>query len=658
MADDIFAFQTPPFAAEGSAKFLYLDAPRRRILADLIAHVCDGEGPILLVAEPGMGKTMLLDRLADEANAHNIRIVFSITDVATIVAATEADPQPPTAFLLDDGNALPLGVWHQLIALLRSASPSPPGTPSRRLPPIIIALTPDLLDWLIDASLVPRNTPLDRVFRLPPFASRDVGRYIALRLRVAGIDRPEVFTADSVDRIALAAEGVPARINRICEAALDEAARRGRTDVSTEIVEAAAARIEWEAPKPLVAATPPPIMPEQLIQSQPAAEPPVPPVGSAPSIGIVGSGYAPVDGTQTVRRRMRRRRVPRWAGVAVAVGVAGVGAMAMLGYVTAPNVPRPAASTPGSATGDAAMAALETTPLRPPTGESSLGATGPVPILTRPDERVDRSADLHRNAFQGSAEDPPVDSSKDAFLPTSPEIAAPAPAAPIQIAPAAPAQSTPAASVQSAPAAPVQIAPAAPVQIALAAPAQSAPAASVQSAPAAPVQTAPTPAPARELAVTARPAPAGRPTAAAPAAEQPQPRAGHPRGGDTAVARRHERSEEPVNGGEAEPSDIAAATDEGRPRPVKEIIAMGDEFRDAGDTEWARRLYRAAQQRGSTKAAIAMAETYDPQYAAASSRPDPDEARRLYSEAARQGDRQAAKRLEELDQWMSERSSR
>jgi TPR repeat protein len=85
---------------------------------------------------------------------------------------------------------------------------------------------------------------------------------------------------------------------------------------------------------------------------------------------------------------------------------------------------------------------------------------------------------------------------------------------------------------------------------------------------------------------------------------------------------------------------------------------MGDEFRDAGDTEWARRLYQAAQERGSAKAAIAEAETYDPQYAAASSRPNPDEARRLYSEAARKGDREAARRLEELDRWISERASR
>lgn len=83
MADDVFKFQNPPFSAEGSGKFLYLDAPRRRILADLIAHICDGEGPILLVAEPGMGKTMLLDRLAEEAGAHNIRIVFSLGSAAS-----------------------------------------------------------------------------------------------------------------------------------------------------------------------------------------------------------------------------------------------------------------------------------------------------------------------------------------------------------------------------------------------------------------------------------------------------------------------------------------------------------------------------------------------------------------------------------------------
>jgi TPR repeat protein len=81
---------------------------------------------------------------------------------------------------------------------------------------------------------------------------------------------------------------------------------------------------------------------------------------------------------------------------------------------------------------------------------------------------------------------------------------------------------------------------------------------------------------------------------------------------------------------------------------------MADEFRDAGDVEWARRLYRAAKERGSGKAATALAETYDPLYAAASSRPDAGEARQLYETAVKLGDRSAHRRLQELDAWMGE----
>lgn len=104
------------------------------------------------------------------------------------------------------------------------------------------------------------------MFRLPPFAARDVGRFIALRLRVAGVNRPEVFTPESVDRIARVTDGVPARINRLCEASLAEAARRGRAEVGVDIVEAATAAVELETPRPIGPDPLPPAAPPQTFR--------------------------------------------------------------------------------------------------------------------------------------------------------------------------------------------------------------------------------------------------------------------------------------------------------------------------------------------------------------------------------------------------------
>ncbi|MFO1152175.1 MAG: hypothetical protein U1E42_00725 [Rhodospirillales bacterium] len=599
MPDDTLIFRTPPFSTGGSAKFLYLDAPRRRILADLIAHVCDGEGPILLVAEPGMGKSTLLDRLAEEANAHNIRLVFSLADVAAIADVADVDAQQ-TAFLLDDGDGLPLGVWHQLIALLRSAPPTSLGAPSRRLPPIVIALTPDLLNWLFEASLVPRSTPLDRIFRLPTFAPRDVRRFISLRLRVAGVDRPEIFASDSVDRIAQLTDGVPVRINRVCEAALAEAARRGRNDVSIDIVEAAAAAVELETPRPI-----PPAAPEPNFQPEVLPEPPLVALraDTGPSIGIVGKGYAPVAGPDAVRRRARRRKMPSWAGAAVGVGVAAGSVVAMLSYFAGSSATRPSPAAPAAISSDATATALDSRPVLPPPVGPGLGSASAVPALARPDGQDQRPIDVSR-------ETPPImppASGKDTAAIEDSDQSTPPPAGPVE---------------------PVRAAP----------------------EPVAPVAPVASPAP-------AKPVSAAKPVPAAPSTERPPqpPRAtkvvrGNPAGARTEAA---EGANVPSE------ADAAALTEEeGRPRPVKELIEMGDEFRQAGDTEWARRLYRAAQERGSAKAAVAEAETYDPQYAAASSGADAEKAKLLYSEAARHGDRQAVKRLEELDQWMNERSGR
>ncbi|MFO1129241.1 MAG: hypothetical protein U1E66_12505 [Rhodospirillales bacterium] len=596
MADDVFKFQNPPFSAEGSGKFLYLDAPRRRILADLIAHICDGEGPILLVAEPGMGKTMLLDRLAEEAGAHNIRIVFSLGSAAPLASAAEAGSQP-TAFILDNGNGLPLGVWHDLVSLPRSSSTPPgavPGLTAPRLAPIVIALTPDLLDWLFAAQLVPRNAPLDRVFRLPPFAARDVGRFIALRLRVAGVNRPEVFTPESVDRIARVTDGVPARINRLCEASLAEAARRGRAEVGVDIVEAATAAVELETPRPIGPDPLPPAAPPPDLSPGFAAAPSAPGlrVQATPSIGIVGSGYGPSHRDTSMRKRRRQRRIPLWGGAVVATGV---GALALLGYIAGPT-PSPSVA-PATTSSDATGTVLESRPeLSQPPAAASSESTLLTPL--RPADTDLRPADVPRQF---------------------PELRSPAAADGGR-------------SVRS---------DEAPNPEAEGKPVRPAAAATAPAVPEPPV--APPPSRQNSADQPAAPAKAPRPTT-----DRAQPR--------NAPAT-HEPVQQPAEGEGVSPSnETADGAPLGRPRPAKELIEMGNEFRDAGDPEWARRLYRAAQEQGSAKAAVAEAETYDPQYTAASSQADPDEARRLYARAAKQGDREATKRLEALDQWLNEQA--
>jgi hypothetical protein len=122
------------------------------------------------------------------------------------------------------------------------------------------------------------------------------------------------------------------------------------------------------------------------------------------------------------------------------------------------------------------------------------------------------------------------------------------------------------------------------------------------------------------------------------------------RGNDSVAVEEDPAAE--TSGGEMDP---AADQEPVRPRPVSEIIAMGDEFREAGDVEWARRLYRAAKERGSGKAATALAETYDPLYTAASSRASAEEARHLYETAVKLGDRSATRRLQDLEAWEEER---
>jgi len=84
---------------------------------------------------------------------------------------------------------------------------------------IMLVGQPQLKDMLTRPDLLQFSQRVEADFHIKPFAASDVQNYIQHRLAVAGRETP-LFTAEACARIAEASQGIPRRINILCNTAL------------------------------------------------------------------------------------------------------------------------------------------------------------------------------------------------------------------------------------------------------------------------------------------------------------------------------------------------------------------------------------------------------------------------------------------------------
>lgn len=561
----------------------FLDSARRRIVVDLLTHLRQGAGPMVVLGESGSGRTRLLRQVAAEAAAQRLPLVVVTGDAepsSLLAAIARLDTSPtthpempgarlrrPPALLIDDAAACPVAVWHRLAALLRAG---PAATAS---PAIILALPPEMLHWLRDLSLIEPGTIEARVHRLTALAPADVALFVGQRLEAAGLLPPDVLPADAIDRITVATGGLPGPLDAFCGALIDIACLRGSGWVSVDLIDTALAGASTrsvEAPAVMASAavfpdgrdsqldaTPPSSGPAATMDEE-ASGGPRPTMRMADELPPPRPPLFPEGDPYGTLYRSRRRRRRRWRLI--------------LG-----------AATPAVAV----LVVAAAFQLRPDGGDGIAVQTPPPPAVAIAPTVPERFAAIQAGQAvldSGGGE----------------REAAPAPITPPRITDEE---------------RPVIFTPAPPAE-----------------RPRTPVPPSP-PATKAKAAAKATETPAKQPSAnkrpgAAPAAK---------------VAAKTEAEAAPAIDDPAAP-----------PRPVKDIIAIGDEFRASGDMAWARKYYEAAEARGSAQAKRALAETYDPRYVDGSDRPDAAVARDLYDQAARHGDRGAVKEREALDQWLDE----
>jgi general secretion pathway protein A len=258
-----------PFGLSPDQRFIYRSDAYIWAFEQITTAVRQREGLMLVVGEPGTGKTLLcrtlLSRLSDR---HPVCVVVDpcvrfeelllqmLQDFGVVQAGrpnrlsrhdlvatlhrflASLIPLNTTAILIiDEAQHLDPAVLEQLRLLSNCESDR------AKLLQIVLVGTPVLEGVCRSEDMQHLDQRIARRCHLTPLNREEVVEYIENRLMVAALPAEE-FTAPAVNAIASLSCGIPRTVNLLCERSLDLARRRGVSPINTSIVRRAARQLE------------------------------------------------------------------------------------------------------------------------------------------------------------------------------------------------------------------------------------------------------------------------------------------------------------------------------------------------------------------------------------------------------------------------------
>lgn len=270
-----FGLSQAPFSIAPDPRFLYLSQRHREALAHLLYGLQAGGGFVLLTGDIGSGKTTVCRSLLQQAPAGvQLAYVFNPKLDAVELLQTiceefrlplpEGEPRLKpliallNAFLLqahaagqrcvliiDEAQNLSADVLEQLRLLTNLE------TSEHKLLQIILIGQPELRQLLEQPALAPLAQRILARYHLQALDLADTRRYVEHRLRVAGRVGPLPFSQAALRRLQRGSQGVPRRINLLCDRALLGAYARRQQQVDAALVDLATAEVQGHAaPRP------------------------------------------------------------------------------------------------------------------------------------------------------------------------------------------------------------------------------------------------------------------------------------------------------------------------------------------------------------------------------------------------------------------------
>jgi general secretion pathway protein A len=267
-----FGLREPPFSIAVNPRYLFMSRRHRDALAHLLYGVDTGGAFIVLTGEVGTGKTTLnrclLEQLPDDVDVAALlnptlnatELLASLCDALGIEVPDDTVSLKAlsdrlhrflldnhargrrTVLLIDEAQHLGVDVLEQ-VRLLTNLE-----TDSRKLLHIILIGQPELAAKLRRPELRQLNQRITARFDLGPLDSQEVAAYLRHRLHVAGLPPgQELFPPAIVRRIYRYSEGIPRRINLICDRLLLGMYGRGAPRATRRLLREAVREVSGEA---------------------------------------------------------------------------------------------------------------------------------------------------------------------------------------------------------------------------------------------------------------------------------------------------------------------------------------------------------------------------------------------------------------------------
>jgi N-acetylmuramoyl-L-alanine amidase len=263
---DFYHLHQQPFGVTPDPAYLYPSRTHCEALDSLTEGILGGRGFLALIAEPGMGKTTLLNQvlegLRDKARAAylfqtqcNSREFFQYllselgvdsTGLGLVAMHNKlnemlfAEMLAGRRFVLivDEAQNLDDSVL-ETIRLLSNFE-----TSHTKLLQIVLAGQSQLGEKLREKQLAQLLQRIAVVNHLEALSAEETAGYIRHRLKVAGHCGEALFEPEAVALIAERSQGVPRNINKICFHALLEGHAQGRPTVTPDIVDKANRKLD------------------------------------------------------------------------------------------------------------------------------------------------------------------------------------------------------------------------------------------------------------------------------------------------------------------------------------------------------------------------------------------------------------------------------
>jgi general secretion pathway protein A len=267
MYTNFFQLKQAPFSIAPDPRYLFMSERHREALAHLLYGINSGGGFVLLTGEIGAGKTTVC-RCFIEQIPENCRLAYifnpkltvgellqSVCEEFRIAGAAggqgvKGHVDAINAYLLashaqgmnnvlviDEAQNLAPEVLEQLRLLTNLE------TSERKLLQIILIGQPELRTMLARPELEQLAQRVIARYHLGPLSEPETGAYIAHRMAVAGAQGAPVFPATIVPAVHRITQGVPRRINLLCDRALLGAYVENSREVTRTILRKAAEEV-------------------------------------------------------------------------------------------------------------------------------------------------------------------------------------------------------------------------------------------------------------------------------------------------------------------------------------------------------------------------------------------------------------------------------